>query len=221
MSKYIIYQRVSTQRQGVSGLGLEAQKHTAMTYLESVGGDLLESYTDIESGSKNNRPELQAALRKCRLTGATLLIAKLDRLSRDRRFLLELQDSSIQFVCCDMPEANNFTIGIMACLAEYEREMISERTKAALKAAKARGVVLGNPNLQLVRNNDTTAARASHLAIAATRNAELKAVALEMKAESDSPMSLRQLADAMNAAGYKTSRGCEFKATSINRVLAA
>ena len=152
MKKYVAYYRVSTAKQGRSGLGLEAQENTTTSYLDSVKGELVEGYTDIESGSKDNRPELQKALRKCRLTGATLLIAKLDRLSRNRRFLMDLQDSSINFVCCDMPEANNFTVGLLACLADYERELISERTKAALKAAKARGVVLGNPNLALVRN---------------------------------------------------------------------
>jgi DNA invertase Pin-like site-specific DNA recombinase len=155
MTKHINYYRVSTAKQGLSGLGLEAQKNTALEYLSRVGGELIESYTDIESGSKNNRPELEKALRKCRLTGATLLIAKLDRLSRNRRFLMDLQDSSINFVCCDMPEANNLTVGLLACMADYERELISERTKAALEAAKARGVVLGNPNLGLVRNTDS------------------------------------------------------------------
>jgi len=139
MNKIVTYYRVSTTRQGKSGLGLEAQEQATNDYITRVGGGIVESYTDVESGKKNNRPELEKALRKCRLTGAILVIAKLDRLSRNARFLLELQDSSIKFVCCDMPEANDLTVGFMACLAQYESKMISERTKAALQAAKARG----------------------------------------------------------------------------------
>ena len=152
MTKFVAYYRVSTAKQGKSGLGLEAQQAATATYLGRVGGDLVKSFSEVESGSNNNRVELHKALRECRLTGATLLIAKLDRLSRDRRFLMDLQESSINFVCCDMPEANNLTVGLLACLADYERELISERTKAALQAAKARGVKLGNPSLGLVRN---------------------------------------------------------------------
>jgi DNA invertase Pin-like site-specific DNA recombinase len=221
MTKYVAYYRVSTAKQGKSGLGLEAQENTTTGYLASVNGELVESYKDIESGSKNNRPELQRALRKCRLTGATLLIAKLDRLSRNALFLMQLRDSSIKFVCCDMPEANNFTVGILACMAEYERELISERTKAGLKAAKARGVILGNPNLALVRNTDTTAATEARTAAANARNKELSQVISEMKESSDRTLTLREVADQLNSAGYTTSRGSSFKATTVNRILAA
>jgi len=221
MKKYVAYYRVSTAKQGRSGLGLEAQENTTTSYLDSVKGELVEGYTDIESGSKDNRPELQKALRKCRLTGATLLIAKLDRLSRNRRFLMDLQDSSINFVCCDMPEANNFTVGLLACLADYERELISERTKAALKAAKARGVVLGNPNLALVRNTDTTAATEARVITAKIRNSELCQVIDEIRDSASKELTLREVAEQLNAAGYTTSRGTKFHATSVNRVLAA
>jgi DNA invertase Pin-like site-specific DNA recombinase len=178
----------------------------------------MENYTDVESGSKDNRTELQKALRRCRLTGATLLIAKLDRLSRNRRFLMDLQDSSVNFVCCDMPEANNFTVGLLACLADYERELISERTKAALKAAKARGIKLGNPNLAKVRNTDTTQATAARQETASIRNAELKQVIQEMQ-ESMGSMSLRQIAERLNEAGYTTARGLGFHAVSVSRIV--
>ena len=221
MTKYIAYYRVSTAKQGKSGLGLEAQQATTASYTKGVGGELLASYTDIESGSKDNRPELEKALRKCRLTGATLLIAKLDRLSRNRRFLMDLQDSSINFVCCDMPEANNFTVGLLACLADYERELISERTTAALKAAKARGVKLGNPNLAAVRNTDTTAARAAHIEKAKARNTELKQVIIEIKESTADKLTLRDIAKHLNNAGYTTNRGGQFHANSVSRVLAA
>jgi DNA invertase Pin-like site-specific DNA recombinase len=221
MTKYIAYFRVSTAKQGLSGLGLEAQEHTVTNYLTSVNGNLINSFQDIESGKKNNRPELEKALRKCRLTGATLLIAKLDRLSRNRSFLMELQDSSITFVCCDMPQATNLTVGIMACMAEYESELISERTTAALKAAKARGVVLGNPSLHLIRNLDTTAATAKRVENAQQRNTELKLVIEELQAESSEPLSLREVADKLNMAGYTSPRGGALHANSIKRVLAA
>ena len=118
--KFIAYYRVSTVKQGQSGLGLEAQQNAVAEYLKSNAGELVTEYTEIQSGSKDNRPELQAALRQCRLTGATLLIAKLDRLSRNRSFLMNVQDSSVQFVAVDMPEANHFTVGLMACLADYQ-----------------------------------------------------------------------------------------------------
>ena len=221
MTKFITYYRVSTTKQGKSGLGLEAQKNTTRNYIDSVGGVELESYTDIESGSKNNRPKLSEALRKCRLTGATLLIAKLDRLSRNRSFLMKLQDSSVKFVCSDMPEANNFTIGLMACMADYERELISERTKAALKAAKERGVKLGNPNLDKVRNTNTVNANKARVSKAQTRKDELKEIINEIKSEFEQKLSLRQIADKLNEAGYTTARGVSFHATSVSRILAA
>ena len=221
MTRFVTYYRVSTAKQGKSGLGLESQKHTTKNYIKRVAGEEVESYTDIESGSKDNRPELQKALRKCRLTGATLLIAKLDRLSRNRRFLMDLQDSSITFVCCDMPEANNFTVGLLACLADYERELISERTKAALQAAKARGVTLGNPTLDLVRNTDTTAARLKAMLLAKERKLMMLELIEEMRDAGNVDMSLREIADKLNDAGYKTAQGKQFHATTVNRILAA
>ena len=219
--KFIAYYRVSTIKQGQSGLGLEAQQAAVAEYLNSNTGDLVTEYTEIQSGSKDNRPELQAALRQCRLTGATLLIAKLDRLSRNRSFLMSVQDSSVKFVAVDMPEANHFTVGLMACLADYERELISERTKSALKAAKARGVRLGNPKLAEVRHSDTTAASKARTSKAKQRNAEILEIINEMRDSAGTPLSLRDLTARLNAAGYKTSRGKEWHPTSVSRVLAA
>lgn len=219
--KYIAYYRVSTSKQGQSGLGLEAQQAAVADYLKSNTGELVTEYTEVQSGSKDNRPELQAALRQCRLTGATLLIAKLDRLSRNRSFLMSIQDSSVQFVAVDMPEANHFTVGLMACLADYERQLISERTKAALKAAKARGVKLGNPRLSKVRPTDTKAATAARVNKAKQRNAEMLAIINEMRDNEGKALSLRDLTKMLNDAGYKTSRGKEWHPTSVSRVLAA
>ena len=220
--QYIAYYRVSTAKQGQSGLGLEAQKSSVTGYLNSKSGELLAEYTEIQSGKKDeNRPELQAALRQCRLSGATLLIAKIDRLSRNPAFLINLQDSSTNFVCVDMPEANNFTVGILACMAGYYRQQISDNTKAALKAAKAKGVKLGNPRLDEFRNTDTTNARAAKISNAKQRNADILSIINEMRDSAGNALSLRDLTKMLNDAGYKTSRGKEWHPTSVSRVLAA
>jgi DNA invertase Pin-like site-specific DNA recombinase len=146
MSKFVSYLRVSTARQGRSGLGLEAQREAVRAFVESRAGRIISpEFVETESGKRNDRPQLQAALGRCKATGATLVVAKLDRLSRNAAFLLTLRDSGVPFVAADMPEANTLTIGILAVVAQAEREAISARTKAALAAAKARGVKLGNP----------------------------------------------------------------------------
>ena len=137
---------MSTARQGLSGLGLEAQRKAIEDFAASRGADVLAHFTEIESGRRADRPELAKALHHAKVTGATLVIAKLDRLSRNAAFLLALRDSGVRFVAVDMPEANDLTVGIMALVAEAEREAISRRTKEALAVAKARGVKLGNPN---------------------------------------------------------------------------
>ena len=132
--RYIAYYRVSTVRQGQSGLGLEAQRAAVAAYMTSRAAMLSEQYTEIESGKHARRPQLTAALTACRLTGAVLVIAKLDRLSRDAHFLLGLEKAGVEFVAADMPNANRLTVRLMAVIAQEEREMISARTKAALAA---------------------------------------------------------------------------------------
>ena len=144
--RFVAYERVSTRRQGASGLGLEAQRKTIDDFAASRGAEVIGRFTEVESGKVADRPELARALHLAKVTGATLLIAKLDRLSRNAAFLLALRDSGVKFVAADLPEANDLTVGIMALVAEQEREAISRRTKEALAAAKARGVRLGNPN---------------------------------------------------------------------------
>jgi DNA invertase Pin-like site-specific DNA recombinase len=144
--KSILYYRVSTAAQGRSGLGLEAQQAAVEQFCQARGCDVLAQFTEVESGKRNDRPELAKAMHRAKVTGATLVIAKLDRLSRNAAFLLQLQESGVRFVAADMPEACNLTIGILALVAQQEREAISARTKAALAAARARGQRLGNPN---------------------------------------------------------------------------
>lgn len=144
--RLVAYERVSTARQGASGFGLEAQRRVIDDFAASRGAEVLARFTEVESGRKADRSELLKALHLAKVTGATLVIAKLDRLSRNAVFLLALRDSGVRFVAVDMPEANDLTVGIMALVAQAEREAISRRTKKALAVAKARGVRLGNPN---------------------------------------------------------------------------
>ncbi len=221
MKKFIAYYRVSTTKQGLSGLGLESQEQAVSDYATRTGGEIVSSFTDVESGSKDNRPQLQKALRECRLSGATLLIAKLDRLSRNRNFLLLLADSTTDFICADMPEANSLTIGLMACMADYERQLISERTKSALAMAKKRGVILGNPNLAEVRNTDTTNATKARSEKAQARNKELMQVINELIESTVTKLSLREIAKKLNNAGYRTATGRDFQATTVNRIMSA
>src|SRR3954452_8738746 len=144
--RFIAYYRVSTDKQGQSGLGLEAQRKTVTDYLNGGAWALIGEFTEVESGKRDdNRPVLAKALAACRAHGATLVIAKLDRLARNVAFISRLMEGGVEFVAVDFPTANRLTIHILAAVAEHEREMISARTKAALQAAKARGVKLGNP----------------------------------------------------------------------------
>jgi DNA invertase Pin-like site-specific DNA recombinase len=184
-------------------------------FVKHHGGEIIETRTESESGKKDNRPELDKAIRRCLLTGATLIMAKLDRLSRDIAFIANLQKSKVDFTCYDMPEANTLTIGMMVVLAQYERELISERTKEGLAAAKARGTKLGNPHLHLVRNSDTTAATQAAAEKAEERNAQVRELITKFEAEAGTALSLRKLAQRLNDAGYTTARGKQFRATQV------
>lgn len=145
MKKYVAYYRVSTKKQGASGLGLEAQKETVKQYIEQTKGILIAEYTEIESGKNNERIELKKAINNSKEQSATLIIAKLDRLSRNASFTMNLRDAGVDFVACDLPDANTLTIGIFASLAQWERERISTRVKEALEAKKRQGYKLGKP----------------------------------------------------------------------------
>lgn len=139
MCRVAAYYRVSIDKQGRSGLGLEAQRRSVRALCETRGWEIVSKFSEVESGKRNDRPELNAPLDHARLTGATLVVAKLDRLSRDAAFTLQLRNSGVDFTCADNPDVNRLTIGLLAIINEDERERISERTKAALAAANARG----------------------------------------------------------------------------------
>jgi DNA invertase Pin-like site-specific DNA recombinase len=145
--RFVAYFRVSTDKQGASGLGLEAQRSAVARHVAGQEGVIVAEFEEIESGKKNDRPQIAAALAACRVRRACLVIAKLDRLARNVFFISSLMESGVDFVACDNPHATKLTIQILAAVAEHEREQISQRTIAALKAAKARGVKLGNPRL--------------------------------------------------------------------------
>ena len=217
--KFISYLRVSTAKQGASGLGLEAQRRAVADYLNGGRWTVISEVVEIESGKRNDRPKLDDALRLCRLHGATLVIAKLDRLSRDAAFLLNLQAAGVRFVAADMPEANEMVVGIMAVVAQAERKMISTRTKAALQAAKARGTKLGGLRAGAVL---TDAARAkgvaSRQATAAGRSADIAPIIAEIRAAGAA--SLREIAAGLNERSIPTAKGGTWSAVQVQRVLA-
>src|SRR3984893_5144960 len=162
--KFIAYFRVSTDRQGKSGLGLAAQREAVMSYLDGGRWALVDEFTEVESGKRNDRPELMKALAACKKHKGKLIIAKLDRLSRNLAFIATLMDSGVEFIAVDNPHANKLTVHILAAVAQHEREMIGQRTRDALQAAKARGTKLGNPKLAEARKraaqgNKSAAAR--------------------------------------------------------------
>jgi len=217
MCRFIAYYRVSTQRQGQSGLGLDAQRRAVSSFLSTrQASELLAEYEDIESGAHNDRPYLQKAIAHCLATGAVLLIAKLDRLSRDAAFLLRLQQSKVKFLACDMPEADNFMVGIMALLAEKERLMISERTKAALAAAKERGVRLGGYRENAFRgctHHEGGAARRQQA------NEFISGVSSYLRDAQAEGLSLRGIAAKLNGMGILTSKNGTWSAEGVRLAL--
>jgi DNA invertase Pin-like site-specific DNA recombinase len=220
MKKVVVYCRVSTQRQQASGLGLEAQLQAVQQYAASKSAAIIATYTETETGRLNARPELAKALHTAKVTGATLVIAKIDRLSRNASFLMALQDAGVKFVAADMPEANNLTIGIMALVAQQEAEAISKRTKEALQAAKQRGTVLGNPNgaAALKRAAKGNTAAVSTIKAKADSHADnLKPVLESLKAEGIT--SLGAIAKALNERGMLTPRGGTWHKTSVKNLV--
>lgn len=206
MTDYIAYYRVSTDRQGASGLGLDAQREAVKRHIGDRG-QLLAEFTEIESGRRHkNRPQLLAALDQCRKRRAVLLIARLDRLARNVAFISGLMESGADFVAADMPEANRLTIHILAAVAEHEREMISQRTKAALAQTKARGTRLGNPRPleALEKANAATA----HLRPAP----EVLRLIEQRRSEGKK---LREIAHELNRLGNRTPRGKHWYASTV------
>jgi DNA invertase Pin-like site-specific DNA recombinase len=218
--KFVAYYRVSTAKQGASGLGLEAQQEAVRSYLNGGRWAMVSEVTEIESGKRNDRPALAKALALCRVHGATLVIAKLDRLARNVNFISNLMEAGVEFTAVDFPQANRLTIHILAAVAEHEAVMISSRTKAALAAAKARGTRLGNPTSQ-IGTRAVEGAKASVVvrrSKAAKRSADLLPMIHDIQAGGAG--SLRQIAGALNTRGIPAPRGGEWSAVQVRRVLA-
>jgi DNA invertase Pin-like site-specific DNA recombinase len=211
--KYVTYRRVSTREQGDSGLGLEAQDYALS--LHAGSNPIVATFTEIESGKRCDRPQLQAAIAACRANGATLLIAKLDRLARNVAFIAALMESGIEFVCCDNPNATKLTIHILAGVAEDEARRISERTKAALAALKARGVRLGSP--QPMQQSVRVAGTAANIANAESHHAKVRGMAKGLR---DSGYTLEAIADTLTGAGLLTRRKLPWTGTAVYRLLA-
>jgi len=212
--RFVTYYRVSTQQQGRSGLGLEAQAATVAGHVARVGGEVVARFTEVESGKKRDRPELVKALAACRRHRAVLVVAKLDRLARNVAFLSALMEAGVDFTCCDMPSATRLTIQIMAAVAEDEARRISERTKAALAARKARGFTLGNV-ANLTPGNSPAAA--DNRAKANADAERLRPVVAAIVAEGVD--GVRDLCRRLNARGYVTARGSAWHPTSVSRLV--
>ena len=209
-TRYIAYYRVSTARQGAGGLGIASQQAAVTAFLNGRDHDLVESFVEVESGRNSERPRLGEALALARKQKAILVIAKLDRLARSVSFIANLMDSNVEFVACDLPAANRLTLHIMAAVGEAEARMISERTKAALQAAKARGVRLGNPT-----NLPEAQAAGHRTMIEDADNHAAKVVGTIREIVRGGVYSVHKIADKMNERGVPTRRGGAWSGTSI------
>jgi len=213
MAAFVGYYRVSTQAQGRSGLGLDAQKAAVSGYVQNVAGTLVAEFQEVESGVKADRPQLQAALRFCRVKRAMLVIAKLDRLARNVHFISALMESGVEFVAADMPTANKLTIHIIAAMAEYERDVISQRTKSSLSAARARGIRLGNPNVRFLSAKGVQRSRDQADTFAHKVMPTINALRASGVATYSS------LAATLEASGVKTQRGGRWSAAGVRNII--
>jgi len=223
--KFVSYIRVSTQKQGKSGLGLEAQQEAVREYLNGGRHKIVGEFVETESGKRSdNRPQLQKALSLCRAHKAKLLVAKLDRLARNVAFISTLMESSVDFVAVDLPQANNLTVHIMAAMAEHEARAISERTKVALAAAKRRGVVLGGRKVSRRRWDEITSKGREEGRLAHSRAASVWAKDVMPVVESlreEGATTLREIAAGLNERGIEARRGGEWNSVQVMRVLKA
>ena len=211
---YVAYLRQSTKKQEISGLGIEAQREIIHNYLSPEVP--ISEFVETESGRKQDRPKLSEALALCRKTGSTLIVAKLDRLSRNVAFTSKLLESDVEIKFCDFPEANKLVLHIIASIAEYEAQLISTRTKQSLEAKKARGVVLGKPE-NLVGNLDKAISNSRKTNMKKAReNPNNKRAAAMLRVLVKQDLTLSEMADILNSEGFVTSRGSQFTAWSVS-----
>lgn len=214
-TKYVAYYRVSTAKQGKSGLGLDAQREQVRRFV-NCDDCIVAEFTEVESGKNNNRNELDKAIQLAKKENAVLIIAKLDRLSRNVAFIASLMDSGVKFKAVDNPEANEFTIHIFAALAQQERKFISERTKAGLAELKKKGVKLGKPENLTATSRTKAVESIKKKAAESTNNKQVMKFIQDEKAKGKT---LKQIAESLNEHGYQTSRGKEFKTGTVDMLL--
>lgn len=217
--EYVAYLRVSTQKQGYSGLGLDAQKEIIQNYLSDKIP--IAEYIEIESGRKTDRgrPKLKEALDLCRKTGAKLIVAKLDRLARNVAFLSQLLESDVDIVFCDFPQANKMVLHILAAISQYEAELVATRTKQALAAKKAQGYTLGNPEHLMDKLDEAVAKSVETNKRKAEENPNNKRAAAMLKVLAKEGKTLQEMADYLNEQGFTTSRGFKFTRSSVHILL--
>lgn len=226
-SKAVCYYRVSTNKQGISGLGLAAQREIADRYCINSGLEKIAEYEEIQSGGKNDREKIRKALEYCEVTKAVLVVAKLDRISRDVGFIDSLLKSGVKFVCADMPEANESMIQFMSVFAQYERKMASERTKAALASKKeqarklGKDANLGNPDMKAMRSKIPADFRQKGTLAKQRKSSEWNAKILPLieQAQNEGKVSLRQIADWLNEKHVEARKGGKFEANSVKRII--
>jgi DNA invertase Pin-like site-specific DNA recombinase len=226
MGSIVAYFRVSTKRQGASGLGLDGQRAVVDEYARTQGAVVIQTYTEVESGRTKDRPELARAIGHAKLAKATLVVAKLDRLARNVAFLSALMESDVDFVACDIPHANRFTIHILAAVAEYEARRISETTKSALAVAKRRGVKLGSArpgdwdgHEECRRKGGLKGLRAAALKRSAAARDGYAFLLPTIHGMREEGRTLQAIADGLNAEGHPTRAGKPWTPTAVWRVL--
>ena len=219
---FVAYYRVSTHKQGVSGLGLKAQKKTVLSRVDSEGGFLLAEYIEIQSGRFAGREELQEAIEHCKRSGATLLIAKLDRLARDVEFLFSLRNSGVDFVACDLPDLNTMTLALFASFAQHEAERISQRTAEALREKRERDGEWRVSNLDeksRLRGARTNKRRAEEHPANRRALSTLRLIVEGAQSRGEKRPTLQFLADYLNEGGFRTPKQKQFTKTQVSRLL--
>ena len=216
-TQYVSYLRVSTQKQGYSGLGLEAQKEIIRNYLN--GKTPVTEYVEVESGRKKDRPKLKEALDLCRKTGSTLIVAKLDRLARNVSFLSSLLENDVEIVFCDFPQANKMVLHILSAISQYEAELTASRTKSALQAKKARGYRLGNPEHLLNKHQQAIQNSIMTCKTKAENNPNNKRAVAMLRTLVKENRSLKEMADILNGEGFVTSKGASFSKTTVYKLI--
>ena len=217
MTKYVAYLRVSTQKQGYSGLGLEAQREIIHNYLHDKIP--ISEYVEVESGRKSDRPKLKEALSQCRKEGAILIVAKLDRLARSVSFLSSLLESDVEIVFCDFPQANKMVLHIISAISQYEAELTAARTKAALQAKKARGFKLGNPEHLLDKHEEAIQNSIKTCKAKADSNPNNKRAIALLRTLVKEERTYQEMAEILNREGFVSSHGCSFTKSTVYKLI--